>query len=249
MTKIKYYSHYKMDSSVAGLFLYAKLAQLAYARRMTVDEVASCGIPSIVEIVYRKSDCGAEVHAIVTDKTLYFVFTGSDDALDWYHDAQLARVQFADASANVHKGFMIQYKSVQGFIRELSNKFKSLSIVAVGHSSGAALSFITKCDISHFVNAKVDCIGFGCPRIGDKAFAAYVTQSLGMSLRVVNDNDLISSLPSNLRGYRHCGLEVTIRSPTLWNSIRRWAAPLLYRIEEHYIATYVKILDGMAAPH
>jgi len=249
MTKIKYLFHYKMDSSVAGLLLHAKLAQLAYESRITVDEVVSCGLKSVVEIMYRKSECGAEVHAIVTDRTLYFVFTGSDDALDWYHDAQLARVQFAATSAEVHKGFMIQYKSVQGFLREMANKFKSLDIVAVGHSSGAALAFLAKCDISHFVNSKVDCIGFGCPRVGDSAFAASVTQSLGTSLRVVNDDDLISSLPSNLCGYRHCGLEITIRNRTLRNSIRRWFAPIIYGIEDHHIATYVCILEGMAAPH
>jgi len=238
-----------MDSSLTGLLLYAKLAQLAYDKRITVDEVIACGVPSVVEIVNRKSDCGAEVHALVTHDSLYFVFAGSDDALDWYHNAQLARVKFQDTSARVHRGFMVQYKSLQGFLREMSDKFKTLNIICLGHSSGASLAFITKCDISHFVQKNVDCIGFGCPRVGDSVFSSYVTQSIGTSLRVTNDNDLVSSLPSNIRGYRHCGPELTIRSPTLMNSIRRWFAPILYGIKDHHIATYVKILEGMVAQH
>ena len=76
-----------------------------------------------------------------------------------------------------------------------------------GHSLGGALCTLLAADLGASVksgsrNFTVTAINFGSPRVGNRAFVAMYNDLVPDSVRVVNGDDLVPTLPA-LLGYRH----------------------------------------------
>lgn len=84
------------------------------------------------------------------------------------------------------------------------------SIVATGHSLGGAVATLAAAYLRKAGNA-VDLYTFGSPRVGNSAFADFVSAQAGSEIRVTHVDDPVPRLPPLLFGYRHT-------SPEYWLS-------------------------------
>ena len=80
-------------------------------------------------------------------------------------------------------------------------------VFVTGHSLGGALCTLLAADLGASVgsgsrNFTVTAINFGSPRVGNRAFVAMYNDLVPDSVRVVNGDDLVPTLPA-LLGYRH----------------------------------------------
>ena len=101
----------------------------------------------------------------------------------------------------VHRGFKKAYESVVGEISAWLERSAAGSVVATGHSLGAALATLLASD-----HPEADLVTFGSPRVGDAAFAETF---LGRRVRrYVDCTDAVTVVPPEAFGYRHLGGEI-----------------------------------------
>ncbi|XP_030462959.2 phospholipase A1-IIdelta [Syzygium oleosum] len=111
-------------------------------------------------------------------------------------------------------------------INQLREKYQgeNLSITFTGHSLGASLSILSAFDIveNGVQDIPVSAFVFGCPQVGNKAFAKRCKSYPNLKfLHVRNTIDLIPHYPSKLMGYVYTGVELEIdtrKSPHLKDS-------------------------------
>lgn len=89
----------------------------------------------------------------------------------------------------------------------------SYSLVITGHSIGAGIATLAAAELRR-MNYLVDTYTFGSPRVGNTAFASFVTDqapSLGQNYRMTHLNDPVPQIPPSWIGYEHT-------SPEYWLS-------------------------------
>jgi len=134
---------------------------------------------------------------------LYIAFRGteSDSIHDWLSDLDIRKENFNDVP--VHKGFKDAYTDVRCSIlsRCRSNDINYISVT--GHSLGAALAQLCAFDLKCLEFNVDEVYTFGCPRSGGSKFVKKYDNLLsGVSHRVVNNNDIVTRVPTLLR-WRH----------------------------------------------
>jgi len=148
-------------------------------------------------------DEGSTQASLVTaDNFCVLVFRGTADLRDWATNVRIAPTTWP-AGGRVHEGFARAASRVRdamaGALQDID-----LPTFVTGHSLGGALATLA---LSHH-----RCIAgytFGAPRVGDTAFWQTLTRPLH---RVVNDRDLVPTLPPRRIGYQHGGAGVHLRS-------------------------------------
>jgi hypothetical protein len=122
----------------------------------------------------------------------------------------------------VHAGFLQAWKSIRAEICDLvdtalKGESESWTLFVTGHSLGGALSTLCAYDLARrpasawpggYIPEIVN-YSFGAPRVGNSAFARRFNQVLPNAWRVVNNGDLVTSVP-RLMGYAHVGHKITI---------------------------------------
>lgn len=80
------------------------------------------------------------------------------------------------------------------------------TVVATGHSLGGAVATLAA---AYLRKAGYACelYTYGSPRVGNNAFATYVSNQVGGEYRVTHLADLVPRLPPMLFGYRHTNVE------------------------------------------
>lgn len=135
----------------------------------------------------------------------------------------------------MHEGFLKAWdeigETVFNAVKSASMRYPDYTIVATGHSLGAAVATLGAADlrISGFA---VDLFTYGSPRVGNGVFADFVTRQPGLHYRVTHLDDMVPRLPPLMLGYRHAGIEYW-----LWNGTAKTTA---------YTAADVKICTGDA---
>lgn len=171
--------------------------------------------------------------------TLYISFRGSDSKQDWANNLMFWKKTLPygneDSAIKVHAGFIQAYKEecVRDFLHSLvQGDVGRLSIS--GHSLGAAMAVLCAVDMQYnFPAQDIEVFLFGCPRVGNKAFAQSYNKRVFKTLRVENGNDIVTKLPPALFGYRHVGAKLHIGHPRL---------PLALSFLAHYPHKYYQHL-------
>jgi hypothetical protein len=113
-----------------------------------------------------------------------------------------------------HTGFYTAWKeigdSVSTALASAVAAHPSYSIIATGHSLGAAVSTLGASYLRKEGYA-IDLYTYGSPRVGNKALVAFVTDQAGTEYRVTHYDDPVPRLPPILFSYRHT-------SPEYWLS-------------------------------
>ena len=151
-----------------------------------------------------------------SQNTLNITFRGSDEPKDWAYDFSIWKKVLPYGNKNskirVHAGFITAYKDT--FVRDTIHKYIAddiHNIVVCGHSYGAALAILCAVDIEYnFPHKALGVYAFGCPRVGNKAFAKSYNKRVFQTIRRENGSDIFTKLPPRFLGYHHVGSKVSI---------------------------------------
>ncbi len=196
----------------------------------------------------------AEPTAFVT------AFRGTDDMEEWWDDFHWEPVPFPymPGGGNVAAGFLDIYKTFSVTLpgspnapAKLTDKLslpgqidlrgRSVSLVAVGHSLGAALITLYAADVASggWLNPTVYTLA--SPRVGDIKFAAAYNSTIATNYRIWNWPDIVPRFPKDpFDNYKHVkgGFEV--------DSLEHSEVKLSLECF-HYSQTYLFLLGGPAS--
>ena len=118
-------------------------------------------------------------------------------------------------SIAVHSGFYDAYSRVADQVRSnvsaLVAAYPTYSIGVTGHSLGAALATLAAVDLveeSIVPRSKMTVYHFGSPRVGNDGFASFYKDLVPHTFRLVNERDIVPSLPPQFLKFHHVATEV-----------------------------------------
>jgi triacylglycerol lipase len=146
------------------------------------------------------------------------VFRGTEQNIkDYLTDLEFGELSLAGNKKEVHTGFTDALDSVW---HEMSSAIAQLNspVFYTGHSMGAALATLAAAR-----HAPRSVYTFGSPRVGNQAFI----DSLGnvAIYRVVDDEDVVTTVPSEALGFRHVGTELRLAAPRHQSFLNRFFGP------------------------
>lgn len=134
------------------------------------------------------------------------VFRGTEQhPRDYLTDLEIGKLSLSGDKKEIHEGFEEALNSVWGKISvELSRL--TCPVFYTGHSLGGALATLAAARI-----APKALYTFGSPRVGNAAFAAPLDNL--PHYRVVDDQDIVPTVPPEALGFRHVGAELKLAAP------------------------------------
>ena len=121
--------------------------------------------------------------------------------------------------ARVHEGFYRSWTrsklqvQVNDAIRAVGARWGFPPVVVVGHSLGGALATLCAAElVTEHSLTDVSLYTFGCPRVGNAAFAKAMKNFSIASTRVTHDRDIVPSVPFEHMGFHHIAREVWERT-------------------------------------
>ena len=202
---------------------------------------------------------GAQCYAVSNDEEYALVFRGTEpsEISDVLADLN-AIPRGAMTKGWVHSGFRNELDKVWDAIVQHHSEHKKKKFYICGHSLGAAMATIATSRFEE--TTKVDHLyTFGSPRVGTRKFVKNIETP---HTRVVNNNDIVTTVPLFLMGYKHHG-DLTyinyfghIRKMSLWQILKdkwrgRWRAfkkgQPFDGAYDHGMAYYVKYTDPVYA--
>jgi len=211
----------------------AKLAQSAYLDNGKTTKIIFKKIGGYTGHKFFDID-GAQCHAVWDKENYVLCFRGTEpsEVSDILADLN-AIPRGSETKGWVHSGFRNEldklWESIVAHLNSKTHQKKKLYIT--GHSLGAAMSTIATSRIEQ--HRKVEGLyTFGSPRAGTRKFVKAIETP---HYRVVNNNDIVTSVPFWLMGYRHHGILTyinyygNVRKMSLWQRIKdkwrgRWKA-------------------------
>jgi predicted lipase len=210
------YKQYAISAMLAK-FAYSSsdtLGDLWFKMRDSNRDTLSNVFKGVKEVpdFYNDKDTGAYAFSMLKDKTLYFVFRGTNDLQDAMVNIDLIRVPFFEglkqSHIKVHGGFKKQFDALKdGILKTLSKYMKQVETVQfIGHSLGGALATLFAGHVARFHRGyldeskheiKVVCHTFGSPRVGNKHFARWFQENVKASdcARIINLRDPVAQIP------------------------------------------------------
>jgi len=197
---------------------------LAYFSMIAYEPIASisawsCSACSKFIVIDIKSfsnstwDMQGYVGYSTTHSAIIVAFRGSSNTKNWIDDFDATQVTYGKCSGCViHKGFYQGYNTVSASVKAqvttLVAKYRGAPIYVTGHSLGGALSVVAALDIHETFNNVEKLYTFGQPRVGNAAFATYVTSKISDAFRVIHYADIVPHLAPTALNYRHHNYEV-----------------------------------------
>ncbi|HET7065783.1 MAG TPA: lipase family protein [Rudaea sp.] len=186
----------------------AELSRLAYVpfesdegqRRRLIEILDSLGLSSWIG--FNAPATGTEAFAAIDsergDAFVVFRGTAPGDIKDLATDLNVRPVAWA-GGGNVHAGFSTGFSSVIAQIETWLEKHAARSTLTLaGHSLGAALATLA---MSRWQASRL--VTFGCPRVGDKEFAATIVND--NAVRYVGCCDVVCNVPPAGAWYSDAG--------------------------------------------
>jgi triacylglycerol lipase len=240
-------------------------ANLAYETPEKITATcAAWGMPTVRFIESAKAsrrDTQLFVAANAAQVVVAFRGTEPKQLQDWLADANTLLVD-GPFGGRVHAGFSLALESVWepllAAVRELQGQGRSLWFT--GHSLGAALAALAVARLRDELDMPVHGLyTFGQPRTGDRVFErAYNQDNRGRSFRFVNNNDVVTRVPTRLMGFSHIGQFLYFdHDHTVRNDLHFWYQ-FLDRIQgrvddlgkigtdglkDHFMDAYLKCLE------
>lgn len=218
---------------------YLKFAKLAYKCSLP-KEVLQHGKKineNIIEGFFHSTPNDAQYYTFVcNDNSIIFSFRGSSSLNDFMVDANIFKIcvpQFGN-NVYVHRGFHSQFIEIDEEIKTTIQNYKPTKITCVGHSLGGALATLVSLSIKKKFDVEVTCCTFGSPRVGNYAFSKEFDDNVDISLRYVNENDIVTSMPRLL--YYHVRGEIYLGN----KNNDSWFHNFFGSVKDHYLDCYEK---------
>lgn len=121
------------------------------------------------------------------------------------------------AGCLLHMGFYTSYLEISSAltaaVTAARKSHPTYRVIMTGHSLGGATATIAAAYLRKS-GIPIDLYTFGSPRVGNSAFAKFVTSQKGAEFRVTHDNDPIARLPPIIFNFRHTSPEYWLTSYT-----------------------------------
>ncbi|PSB24656.1 lipase family protein [Stenomitos frigidus] len=200
-----------------------------------------------------------------TGSSLYIVFRGSEQRLDWHTNFEFSQKEAnfkqaviqeqivqdraqvypyaaeSSSGAKMHQGFVDAYFSVRDQIHTYLKSHSVSSVTVTGHSLGGALATLCAVDVQYnFSPVDVELYTFGSPRVGNSGFRDSFNQRVPKSYRFVYGMDIVPALPRPWQGYSHVDAEYRLGPRLSLNFVTQ-------RFKDHAISNYLNALKEQAA--
>ncbi|KFY46910.1 hypothetical protein V495_02178 [Pseudogymnoascus sp. VKM F-4514 (FW-929)] len=145
-------------------------------------------------------------------REIVLAIRGSTNIRNFIFDFQflLADCDVTDGAA-VHSGFLSAWNEISDRARKgVESALAAHSgyrFVIAGHSLGAGVATVAASYLRRDGYAGTDLYTYGSPRVGNAAFANFVTSQQGSEYRVTHYNDITPVIPPLALGYRHTSME------------------------------------------
>lgn len=223
---------------------YAKMADIAYKdEEEAKKEYKNLGWTSHVFIENK----GAQCHIVWNKDDMGICFRGTEptELSDVLADLNaLPKKSMTDGW--VHAGFRGELDKLWIHIEPMASEYDDKNLYICGHSLGAAMATICTSRIEEFRPVE-ELYTFGSPRAGTRSFVRGIKTR---HWRFVNNNDVVTTVPLALMGYKHHGRLCyinhygNIRKMTLWQRIkdkfRGLRSGLLDGVKDHGMGNYVE---------
>ena len=173
-----------------------RLVNYFLRRGITIKQLITDTATSTCAAIFQMS--GMDQHNNITPISI-LAFCGTNDGIDWKTNLQAMQAEFFNIG-KVHSGFLKSYLSVRGRILDQLNELNS-PLFMTGHSLGAALATLVCADLELQGIEYDSCYTFGSPRVGDADFLKTISSS--RVFRVVNNCDIVTTVPITLGGYQY----------------------------------------------
>ena len=192
MSRLAYWDPAKVQAFHEGKNTVAKEAPTAELLRACPEPPAFCNSPT--------TDGQAFVLRYMEDavtERLTIACRGTSDLTDALCDANIRLVPLAEApGAMVHAGFLEQFRALQPLLephlQAVAEKDSDRTLLCVGHSLGSAIAAIAALVYAKRFPGRVDYVGCGTPRVGDRAFKEAFEGAVGIKKRLVHARDPVS---------------------------------------------------------
>ncbi|KAI1174005.1 extracellular lipase [Nemania sp. FL0916] len=215
------------SSTLSTLKLYAQYAGASYCNSdNAVGSVVTCSGGACPDVTTAGAKITATFAGSTTDirgfvstdsvnQVIVVSIRGSHSLRNWIADLEFFQESCSLVSGClVHSGFANAWDEISSAaltaVKAAKAANPSYRIVFTGHSLGAAVSSLGAA-YARASGLVVDIINYGSPRVGNDAFASYVTSQSGDEWRVTHLDDPVPRLPPILLNYAHT-------SPEYWLS-------------------------------
>jgi triacylglycerol lipase len=222
--------------------------------------------------LFSKNTTDTQCFVACDSEKIIISFRGSERSKikDWITDAQAMKTLWPTGNpfCCIHHGFCDALTDIfpQIFAKIIEMRQSGQSVWFTGHSLGGALAVLaaaaTQIEQQQDVNGVY---AFGAPRVGDAEFANhYEAQLKDRTYCVVNNNDVVTRVPTRLSGYcDHLGNLLYFSSKgelhrndsmSLWGKfwdrmeggLERFLEFQIDGIEDHRMNTYQKLCEKVA---
>lgn len=203
---------------------------------------------------------------------VYVAFRGTESADDWLVNIAVRQVTQPHSWGMVEDGFADVYGQCSGAILAALRELAPPRVIVTGHSLGGALATLCAADIHAALGLTPVLYSFASPRVGDPAFAARFNAECPGTWRVVNTEDLITTVPlattvleATRRSLLDDVLHLIDHIPVISNWVKRrfgwarlWRSHLIYEhigapvcftknngtvVANHQISTYLAAVE------
>ncbi|KAJ7089734.1 alpha/beta-hydrolase [Mycena belliarum] len=219
----------------------AKFARVAYCSTKSIT-TWTCGgpckaLPNVTFLQSGGDEGRIPLYFIAhdkSDKSLVVAHQGtsSKNILSILNDAKFALAdlnvtRFPDTAGKgikVHSGFQQTFeRTADGLLAGVKKALADTGVKKVsvtGHSLGAAIATMTGAFIKKNIDPSVEVTvtGFGLPRGGNKEWADFLDNDVGVTF-VSNQNDPVATVPPRFLGYQHSSGEVHIKDNSQKNFV------------------------------
>ncbi|KAI0192175.1 lipase [Astrocystis sublimbata] len=229
--------------------LYSQYAGASYCNSGSpVGSIVTCGgnaCPDVtaagaqITATYKgsKTDIQGFVSTDAKNQVIVASIRGSHSLRNWITDLTFnQRDCDLGSGCKVHSGFATAWDEISdttlAAVKAAKDANPAYRIVFTGHSLGAAVSSLGAA-YARQQGLEVDIINFGSPRVGNAAFAEFVSGQPGIEWRVTHLDDPVPRLPPIIFNYAHT-------TPEFWLS-GGGAFKTDYTVDD------IKICDGVKA--
>lgn len=156
--------------------------------------------------------------------TLIVLGTCPESFQNWLSDVSISKLDLPYPGAKdaaIHSGFWHAYNNTAlrpGIHSALKDEFlggqsmfSKPRLVVTGHSLGGAMAYLAALDLQKSFDiskSEIRVVTVGSPRVGNQMFAKFFSRMIPQSTRLVNNLDIVPTMPPMREGFYHAPNEV-----------------------------------------